>query len=135
LNESGLPESTPKHPIEVWMQPVAASVIAASLPLTVGAVVRLFASRTASAWVVLVTSPLVVYFFAHWTAAVFPRFPVLRAAVVGLGPAAFAVAVLLRRRSSALAASLDPWAVLTWAAFNLACAVLAGIVVARRRRR
>lgn len=142
----------PNSPIEDWGQTLGAGIIGATVPLVAGKIVQLTApeivrrfsadpiespeaiARTIASWVVLVSSPVVVFLCARWAARVTHGSPLMRAAIVGLTPGALFVAVIARRAPSAFLGGVAPfhlWAVLIWSLFNLGCGVLGA---ATRRR-
>ena len=146
-----------KNPIEDWLQTVGAGVIAATLPLVAGWIVRLAGPRVVRAfsadgatekfdavahsiapWVVLVCAPIIVFLFARWAARLTHGSPLIRATLVGLAPGTLHVWALWERYSSALLAGAAPfkrWTLVLWTLLNLGCGVLAGALTRRRPER
>lgn len=133
--------SEARNPVQEWGQALGAAVVAATLPLVAAWTLRLAGAGTmpahADAWVVLVTTPLVVFGFARWAARLASGAPLLHATVVGAAPGALIAGIAAVRDPTALVAGTSPFAPLPiaiWTAVNLASGMLAGTRVRRARR-
>jgi hypothetical protein len=145
-----------KTPLEGWLETFGAAAVAAILPLMVGAVVQVLgteiarafvvrhleggvdpAARLAASIVVLLSGPPCVFLWARWAARTTTGSPVVRASIVGLGPAVLMGSLILKGGPFRSALAPLPWPVavslvVAWGSLHLGAGLLAGVLARRR---